>query len=411
MDVDLSTNLESFLPLVAPIVSGHSELAIGSRLARQAHVRRQIKREVALARLQRAHPGRLPRRVLGRAVRVQGASARDIARRLLPARRGRRLVLRHRAAAARRAQRPAHPRGAGRLGRGSRLARRPRAHHRRRPARPLARAPRVPARRGPSARLERSPSRSARRDERSGRFRSSGREPPRRCLAAPRPQPRRGRRARLSAFLNCWRLEPERRRQHLLLGRRPQHARRASANFFFVSFDPGGCRRSTSRRSRSGSRPRARRSSASRAARCCCPRRSPASSACGSSTCSSHASSAALAGVVAALALAVSPVVGRRQPRQQPRRALRAPARGRRLRAACARCERGRLRWLLRLRVAGRPRLQHEDARRAGRRAGARRSPISCSRRARCGRGSGTWRAAPAPLLVASRARGSPPSP
>ena len=46
MDVDLSTNLESFLPLVAPIVSGHSELAIGSRLARQARVRRQIKREV-----------------------------------------------------------------------------------------------------------------------------------------------------------------------------------------------------------------------------------------------------------------------------------------------------------------------------------------------------------------------------
>jgi len=45
-DVDLSTNLESFLPLVAPIVSGHSELAIGSRLARQARVRRQIKREV-----------------------------------------------------------------------------------------------------------------------------------------------------------------------------------------------------------------------------------------------------------------------------------------------------------------------------------------------------------------------------
>src|SRR5262249_50005025 len=30
MDVDLSTNLESFLPLVAPILSGHSELAIGT---------------------------------------------------------------------------------------------------------------------------------------------------------------------------------------------------------------------------------------------------------------------------------------------------------------------------------------------------------------------------------------------
>jgi glycosyltransferase involved in cell wall biosynthesis len=46
MDVDLSTNLESFLPLVAPILSGHSELAVGTRLARQAHVRRRLKREV-----------------------------------------------------------------------------------------------------------------------------------------------------------------------------------------------------------------------------------------------------------------------------------------------------------------------------------------------------------------------------
>jgi len=46
MDVDLSTNLESFLPLVAPIMSGHSELAIGTRLAHQSHVRRQLKREV-----------------------------------------------------------------------------------------------------------------------------------------------------------------------------------------------------------------------------------------------------------------------------------------------------------------------------------------------------------------------------
>jgi glycosyltransferase involved in cell wall biosynthesis len=46
MDVDLSTNLESFLPLVAPILSGHSELAIGTRLAHHAHVRRRIGREV-----------------------------------------------------------------------------------------------------------------------------------------------------------------------------------------------------------------------------------------------------------------------------------------------------------------------------------------------------------------------------
>jgi glycosyltransferase involved in cell wall biosynthesis len=46
MDVDLSTNLTSFLPLVAPLLSGHSELAIGTRLGHGAHIRRQVKREV-----------------------------------------------------------------------------------------------------------------------------------------------------------------------------------------------------------------------------------------------------------------------------------------------------------------------------------------------------------------------------
>ena len=46
MDVDLSTNLESFLPLVAPLATGHSDLAIGSRLLRGAVVTRQWKREV-----------------------------------------------------------------------------------------------------------------------------------------------------------------------------------------------------------------------------------------------------------------------------------------------------------------------------------------------------------------------------
>jgi glycosyltransferase involved in cell wall biosynthesis len=46
MDVDLSTNLESFLPLVAPLLSGHSEVAIGTRLAHHAHVRRRLGREV-----------------------------------------------------------------------------------------------------------------------------------------------------------------------------------------------------------------------------------------------------------------------------------------------------------------------------------------------------------------------------
>jgi putative flippase GtrA len=46
MDVDLSTDLAALLPLVAPLVSGHSDLAIGTRLARGANVVRGPKREV-----------------------------------------------------------------------------------------------------------------------------------------------------------------------------------------------------------------------------------------------------------------------------------------------------------------------------------------------------------------------------
>ena len=46
MDVDLSTDLRGLLPLVAPLVSGHSDLAIGTRLARSARVVRGPKREL-----------------------------------------------------------------------------------------------------------------------------------------------------------------------------------------------------------------------------------------------------------------------------------------------------------------------------------------------------------------------------
>ncbi|GCB47169.1 glycosyl transferase [Streptomyces sp. NL15-2K] len=45
MDVDLSTGLDAFLPLVAPLMSGHSDLAIGSRLHRGSMVVRGPKRE------------------------------------------------------------------------------------------------------------------------------------------------------------------------------------------------------------------------------------------------------------------------------------------------------------------------------------------------------------------------------
>jgi putative flippase GtrA len=46
MDVDLSTHLDALPALIAPLVSGHSQLAIGTRLARTSHVQRGLKREV-----------------------------------------------------------------------------------------------------------------------------------------------------------------------------------------------------------------------------------------------------------------------------------------------------------------------------------------------------------------------------
>ncbi|MGN6245201.1 MAG: glycosyltransferase [Motilibacteraceae bacterium] len=46
LDVDLSTDLAALLPLVAPLVAGHSDLAIGTRLARGARTVRGPKREL-----------------------------------------------------------------------------------------------------------------------------------------------------------------------------------------------------------------------------------------------------------------------------------------------------------------------------------------------------------------------------
>ncbi|MDA0166672.1 bifunctional glycosyltransferase family 2/GtrA family protein [Solirubrobacter ginsenosidimutans] len=46
MDVDLSTDLRGLLPLVAPLMSGHSDLAIGTRLAYSSRVVRGPKREL-----------------------------------------------------------------------------------------------------------------------------------------------------------------------------------------------------------------------------------------------------------------------------------------------------------------------------------------------------------------------------
>ena len=46
MDVDLSTDLNALLPLVAPLISGHSDLAIGTRLRHGSRVARGPKREL-----------------------------------------------------------------------------------------------------------------------------------------------------------------------------------------------------------------------------------------------------------------------------------------------------------------------------------------------------------------------------
>lgn len=46
MDVDLSTDLRALLPLVAPLFSGHSQVAIGTRLAPGAHVTRGRRRAI-----------------------------------------------------------------------------------------------------------------------------------------------------------------------------------------------------------------------------------------------------------------------------------------------------------------------------------------------------------------------------
>ena len=116
MDVDLSTDLDGLLPLVAPLISGHSDVAIGSRLARGARVVRGPKREF----ISRCYNLILRTRAAGpvqrRAVRVQSRPPRRRAA-AASAGRGHRLVLRHRAAGARRAGRDADPRGARRLGR------------------------------------------------------------------------------------------------------------------------------------------------------------------------------------------------------------------------------------------------------------------------------------------------------
>ena len=75
MDVDLSTDLAALLPLVAPLVSGHSHLAIGTRLGRGSRVvRGPSGGRLPLLQPAAARDARRP--VLRRAVRFQGDPGR-----------------------------------------------------------------------------------------------------------------------------------------------------------------------------------------------------------------------------------------------------------------------------------------------------------------------------------------------
>jgi putative flippase GtrA len=83
MDVDLSTDLNALLPLVAPLLSGHSDLAIGSRLARTSRTTRGPKREV----ISRAYNALLRGTLRARFSDAQcgfKAIRRDVAEQLLP---------------------------------------------------------------------------------------------------------------------------------------------------------------------------------------------------------------------------------------------------------------------------------------------------------------------------------------
>ena len=83
MDVDLSTDLDALWPLVAPLMSGHSDLAIGTRLHHASRVVRAPKRELI---------SRSYNRVLGVALGARFSDAQcgfkairaDVARELLP---------------------------------------------------------------------------------------------------------------------------------------------------------------------------------------------------------------------------------------------------------------------------------------------------------------------------------------
>jgi putative flippase GtrA len=82
-DVDLSTDLNALLPLVAPLISGHSDLALGTRLARGYRVVRGTKRELISRGYNLLLRGTLAARFSDAQCGFKAIRA-DVARRLLP---------------------------------------------------------------------------------------------------------------------------------------------------------------------------------------------------------------------------------------------------------------------------------------------------------------------------------------
>ncbi len=82
-DVDLSTDLAALLPLVAPLISGHSDLAIGTRLGRGSRVVRGPKRELISLAYNLLLRGALAARFSDAQCGFKAIRA-DVAERLLP---------------------------------------------------------------------------------------------------------------------------------------------------------------------------------------------------------------------------------------------------------------------------------------------------------------------------------------
>jgi glycosyltransferase involved in cell wall biosynthesis len=83
MDVDLSTDLRALLPLVAGLISGHSDVAIGTRLAPGSRVMRGRRREFISRSYNRILRGTLRARFSDAQCGFKAVRA-EVARRLLP---------------------------------------------------------------------------------------------------------------------------------------------------------------------------------------------------------------------------------------------------------------------------------------------------------------------------------------